>query len=1233
MTLSRLTRNLSFYSNCFMASRSYFATPLKLLLTALFVLVSLSSLLAQTTVLFREDFTGASVEPVPGASRTVRRWAQTPVGYGGIQPTTLNLGNLNCGGSALYMIGTSTQNQLNGSSWVSTAGQNGNCYFGNVATASLPDTASMMGAYMPPPANIPFPPTLENRLVWRTKQHLEAGHAYRMKIKLADLGVGGLDAIDYQETRFGAKIWCIPVNGPTPTSPVSSVGQVSGTGTNSLTLDTPCFAPGVGDYILGVELISNNSNSNCPNGANCPNPPTIMYFAIGDILIEDGVQSPPAPIVPDAMVACPAYNLCGGVSGTATMSVTNPVLGTTYDWYSASGTKVGSVTCSSAGCVVSYQTSTISTSTTYTVVAKTPCGTSPATTVRVTVPPQITTVLFREDFTGASVEPVPGASRTVRRWAQTPVGYGGIQPTTLNLGNLNCGGSALYMIGTSTQNQLNGSSWVSTAGQNGNCYFGNVATASLPDTASMMGAYMPPPANIPFPPTLENRLVWRTKQHLEAGHAYRMKIKLADLGVGGLDAIDYQETRFGAKIWCIPVNGPTPTSPVSSVGQVSGTGTNSLTLDTPCFAPGVGDYILGVELISNNSNSNCPNGANCPNPPTIMYFAIGDILIEDIRCGILTPSLTSAYLQTCGTGPQTFTIVSPGGTSGTNMPVGAQFEWYTKTVSGVRQNAIVTSNRTFTVAMPINQSSGVPALYYVDLLMSNGDRSAEVELRAAWHQTSAAFTIDAGFSGTAPYLQGYQIRFVAQTGYNQYVWHWDDGSADDILPGATGFAVTHSFATKGSHAVKLTVYKNYNNYAPPCVDMNIMSGLVVIAPLCEAQILEGGDFKQNTRSGAISYVSSASTCIPDMPFECLSEGAVMVPQVVAATATAFSDQLVTSPSPAPLPGTPAANPYLNGLWQVSAQANYTFRATLDADTRNYSAGTYVLRPFDWESSLRARPASWITSGIAEHISPNGETLQERDLLGIPSAAKFGYGKTALGVSSQALPYVQAHNAEGEAILFESFENVYTVGSVSAGEDGLEFRSAELQVTTTQAHTGQASAMLTGRQMTLKSIPLTAQLNGSGLLIKAWVRATDATSQLGVTVELTRNQTGSAFTFPCTTTVRTGEWMLYEAVVPMSTSSADLGELLTPRLRFTTVGASNIWIDDVRVQPRDAQMTAYVYDPTTLRLLASFDDQHFALRYQYNAEGKLIRKQVETERGLKTVQETQYHVPSTNDVNN
>ena len=55
----------------------------------------------------------------------------------------------------------------------------------------------------------------------------------------------------------------------------------------------------------------------------------------------------------------------------------------------------------------------------------------------------------------------------------------------------------------------------------------------------------------------------------------------------------------------------------------------------------------------------------------------------------------------------------------------------------------------------------------------------------------------------------------------------------------------------------------------------------------------------------------------------------------------------------------------------------------------------------------------------------------------------------------------------------------------------------------------------------------------------------------------------------------------------------------------------------------------MYDVKSLRLLTLFDDQHFGLYYQYNSEGQLVRKLIETERGLKVITETQYNTPREN----
>ena len=112
-------------------------------------------------------------------------------------------------------------------------------------------------------------------------------------------------------------------------------------------------------------------------------------------------------------------------------------------------------------------------------------------------------------------------------------------------------------------------------------------------------------------------------------------------------------------------------------------------------------------------------------------------------------------------------------------------------------------------------------------------------------------------------------------------------------------------------------------------------------------------------------------------------------------------------------------------------------------------------------------------------------------------------------------------------------------------------------------------------------------------------------------------------FPHQKIAQVGDWNLFESVINTSmVTSLDYNVYL----KLIHNGTEKTWIDDVRIQPIDAQMTCYVYDTDNLRLLTTFDDQHFGLYYQYNAEGKLVRKIVETERGRKTVRETQFNIP-------
>ena len=87
---------------------------------------------------------------------------------------------------------------------------------------------------------------------------------------------------------------------------------------------------------------------------------------------------------------------------------------------------------------------------------------------------------------------------------------------------------------------------------------------------------------------------------------------------------------------------------------------------------------------------------------------------------------------------------------------------------------------------------------------------------------------------------------------------------------------------------------------------------------------------------------------------------------------------------------------------------------------------------------------------------------------------------------------------------------------------------------------------------------------------------------------------------------------------------DMDQAVTTQFNYANVG--DIYIDDIKFNPKESQSSCFVYDAKSLRLLTLFDDQHFGLYYQYNNEGQLIRKLIETERGLKVITETQYNTP-------
>ncbi len=268
---------------------------------------------------------------------------------------------------------------------------------------------------------------------------------------------------------------------------------------------------------------------------------------------------------------------------------------------------------------------------------------------------------------------------------------------------------------------------------------------------------------------------------------------------------------------------------------------------------------------------------------------------------------------------------------------------------------------------------------------------------------------------------------------------------------------------------------------------------------------------------------------------------------------------------------------------------------------NDTGGTVdAFRVFDWRNPDANTGTKWLRASTVTAFSPFGDPLEERDVLGLYSTAKYAHANT--------VPRLVAQNARYSSVGYESFED--GMGDID-----------------TIAHSGRWSLRLTKNNQTVMRLIVDQQMRSKGVVVRLWAKRTYQNFNSTDTAVAIDAEFGTGV---LATVAQTGEWTLYERVCDLG--GATLGDTIELKVKSRLWPPANsspddeVWLDDIRAQPFDAEMICYAYDANTLRLLAKFDDQHFGAYYQYNGEGKLVRTLRETERGMKTVAETQYHTP-------
>lgn len=320
-------------------------------------------------------------------------------------------------------------------------------------------------------------------------------------------------------------------------------------------------------------------------------------------------------------------------------------------------------------------------------------------------------------------------------------------------------------------------------------------------------------------------------------------------------------------------------------------------------------------------------------------------------------------------------------------------------------------------------------------------------------------------------------------------------------------------------------------------------------------------------------------------------------KVLKATATTYTDDWdFTSLVDAPTFATEQTNVYergVKGRWRPNG--SYVYRSTTDGVLSGAHSGragrassTFAQFPFSNPSSRDT--LAWVRTAHVVNYNQHGDAVFERDALGIPSCAVFGYGAS--------MPVIIAKNAEHGAAAFNSFEDS-DLGNA------------------TVAHTGKKSRSLNTTADSVFALNVASRVQNSGLMVRAWIRP-DASSTCALSIG------GTSVGSPQTIATVAG-WKLLEWTV-----SANTGPLTSTGIKavtFSRTGGTTLYIDDVRMQPLNSEATCYVYDAATLKLIAQFDDQHFAALYKYDAQGQLKRKDRETERGIFPLQEMHQNTPA------
>lgn len=361
------------------------------------------------------------------------------------------------------------------------------------------------------------------------------------------------------------------------------------------------------------------------------------------------------------------------------------------------------------------------------------------------------------------------------------------------------------------------------------------------------------------------------------------------------------------------------------------------------------------------------------------------------------------------------------------------------------------------------------------------------------------------------------------------------------------------------------------------------------------------------------------------------------------------------------------NPYVMGvLGNYRANKAYTYYAKrTESDptvaTNIRKDGTFkdfkALWSFQQSSlTMNADSNRWVWNAEVTTFNKRGTELENRDPLGRYNCGLYGYMNN--------LPIAVVQNSRYRESAFEGFED-YSFSAFGCADDcppnrHLDFSAFASSIVTNQKHTGRSSLkVLAGEQagVNFQVLPRSADtistdisfsmkqnscagtvldkikadnrvlitgfkpVAGSKMVVSAWVKeeqdckcASYVNNHIAVIVKGPSGEILLSTVANPSGSIIDG-WQQIEGVfeIPADATSVSVS--------MRSIGSSNLYFDDFRLHPYNANMKSFVFHPVNMRLMAEMDENNYATFYEYDDEGTLVRVKKETTRGIKTIKET------------